>query len=144
MPFALLSSSDHSGGTPVTPVILCRLSARERSPGNRERCNTSVAPARKEVVNWLIPASKLRGSAERMRSSGVLFRYVETIWAPTTMLRWLVATPLGIPVDPEVYRIVPRSTSDTCLVSLGVSPEVSASATSTREPATFGEGFSPL
>ena len=102
MPFAPLSSSDHSGGTPVTPVISCRLSACERSPGSRERCNTSVAPTRKEVVNWLIPASKLSGSAERMRSSAVFSRYDETIWAPTTTLRWLVATPLGIPVEPDV------------------------------------------
>src|SRR5918997_3101550 len=136
--------SAHRGGTPVTPVISCRLSAFKRSPGNLERSRYRVAPARREVVNWLIPASKLRGSAERMRSSGVFSRYVETIWAPTTTLRWLVATPLGIPVDPEVYRIVPRSTSDTCLISLEVSPEVSASATSRREPATFGEGSSPL
>ena len=53
-------------------------------------------------MNWLIPASKFKGSAESIRSSGVFFRYVETIWAPATTLRWLVETPFGIPVDPEV------------------------------------------
>jgi hypothetical protein len=104
------------GGTPVTPVISSRLNALSRSPGNRERNRYSVAPTRSEVVTWLIPASKFSGSAERMRSSLVFSMYVETIWAPTTTLRWLVATPLGIPVEPDVYRMVARSTSETCAV----------------------------
>jgi hypothetical protein len=144
MAFALRSRSTHSGGTPVRPVISCRRSALRRSPGSRERCNTSVAPTRRAVVNWLIPASKFSGSAERMRSSLVFSRYVETIWAPTTMLRWLVATPLGIPVEPEVYRIVPRSTSETCLSWAGTSPFRSTSARFARVPAASSRGGSPL
>src|SRR5215210_2268994 len=102
MDLALRIRSAHRGGTPVTPVISYRRKALSRSPGSLERSRYRVAPALREVVNWLIPASKFKGSAERMRSSGVFCRYVETIWAPTTTLRWLVATPFGIPVEPEV------------------------------------------
>src|SRR5215210_3152555 len=127
--FDPLIRSAHNGGTPVAPVISCLRRAFKRSPGSLERSKYNVAPARREVVNWLIPASKFRGRAERMRSSGVFFRYVVTICAPTTRLRWLVATPLGIPVDPEVYRMVPRSDSETLLSLLRASPFM-ASATS--------------
>ena len=42
-----------------------------RSPGSRER-KTRVAPTRRAVVNWLIPASKWSGRAERMVFRGVL------------------------------------------------------------------------
>jgi len=128
--FAPRMRSAHSGGTPVTPVISCRRNPFRRSPGSLDRSRYSVAPALSEVVNWLIPASKFSGSAERMRSSGTFSRYVETICEPTTTLRWLVATPFGIPVEPDVYRMVPRSTSETWRSSLRTSP-LRASATST-------------
>src|SRR5215204_3195847 len=94
--------SAHRGGTPVTPVISCRRKALSRSPGNLERSRYRVAPARREVVNWLIPAAKLRGSDESIRSSGVFSRCVGTIWAHPTTVRWVVETTFGIPVDPQV------------------------------------------
>ncbi len=138
------SKSAHSGGTPVTPVISCRRNPFKRSPGSLERRRAKVAPTRSEVVNWLSPASKFSGSAERMRSSLVFSRYEETIWAPATKLRWLVETPLGIPVEPDVYRMVARSTSETS-ASLGASSSLRTSARSVSSPVTPGEsGLSPL
>jgi len=64
--------------------------------------SATLAPTWKAVVSWLKPASKLSGSAARMRSSGRFSRYCATLFAPATMFRCESTTPFGLPVLPEV------------------------------------------
>src|SRR5271168_4654172 len=60
-------------------------------------------------MSWFMPASKLKGSTARMRSLSVMPRYVETMELPAITLAWLNITPLGFPVEPEVYRMAAKS-----------------------------------
>src|SRR5271165_4051596 len=61
-----------------------------------------------------MPASKLNGRTARILSLDAIPRYVETIELPAITLAWLSITPLGLPVEPDVYKIAARSFSMAC------------------------------
>ena len=65
---ATLSSCCHSGGTPASTVIACARRSATSCAARGERSTTRVAPLPAAHSTWLMPYTKLNGSALAIRS----------------------------------------------------------------------------
>lgn len=90
--------------TSVCVIALPLISAARSSPAARASGGgtTSVAPASSAIAISAIDTSKLIDTTNRNRLDAS--RPSRSMWVAATLPipRWVTATPLGLPVDPEV------------------------------------------